>query len=103
MLKKFNYHKEFKKLQDYELWFRISNYGYFKFGNIPSYSTFMNITENFYYKRGKLIAIKEFLLRFNNIRLFDRSLLFKIFYALLVLIIRIGPNSIRKYVYKNYR
>ena len=98
----FNYDKKYNKLQDYKLWLEISQSSFkIIFGNIPLYLTTQNLSEDFYYKRGYLIAIKELLLRLKFLK--HDFKLSNFLLIILLFLFRVSPESIKKIAYEKFR
>ena len=99
---KFNYDQTYKKIQDYKLWLDITKTNAkIKFGNIPAYLTYQNISNDFYFKRGRLIAFNELKLRtkflYTNFNIID------LLFILLLYFFRISPVPLKKFFYAKFR
>ncbi len=97
--KGFRYRENFMNTQDYFFWVDLAAAG-FKFANLSDKLLKFRRVNDFYKRRGLSKSINEFKARFYAMRVLKRYSLGNVFYAFVVLTLRLMPARIVKIAYK---
>ena len=94
------YNNNLKTSQDIDLWFRLLANNY-KISNIPKYLLLFRRTKDFYKRRSKNKAFKEFLIYWQGIRSLHGTSI-KLAFPILRLLFRLMPSVLVKIQYSSF-